>query len=292
MNEDIKKYSRRLFVGGLEASVNEELLRDYFSKFGCIVDVTLMINPDNGVSKCYGFVECKDQHTANSIVEQKHEINGRQVDVNFAFKKCKGTAIQWKDVLNKRKIFVTGLKYRTEEHHLQKYFSKFGEVRKTYLITDPDDSTKIKDFGYVEFVNESSVNIVINIGKHYIRGKRVACYRFKFRDELYQIEQTKKEHLKQHSNDQIVKNKHASFVVKEKKKSIISMIKKNEFFSSVVLEEENMLALYEMMQEQGGNYFFRIGKYPQSNSIPKFYCFTGKFRQSQIALQLNSQYNW
>ena len=120
----ISKYTNRLFVGGLSATTTEANLTAYFGRYGDIKRAIIMKNMSTGASKCFGFVECQKDSTVIAILAEKnHALNGRQIDVNHAFKRTKETAEQWRLALNKRKLFVTGLKPSITKQHLKTYFS-------------------------------------------------------------------------------------------------------------------------------------------------------------------------
>lgn len=189
--KEIEKYSKRLFVGGLSSAITEEDVSNYFSQFGELSKTIIMRNMDTGASKCYGFIEYEDQDASDQILGKVHVIKGREIDVNFAFKKSQKTTEIWRNELNKKKVFITGLRGRINKDDLKVYFKKFGDIRKTYLIDEPSDDqprySKLdyKDYGYVEFFDEEAVEKVLKSKKNlFIKGLKLSCYRFKFKDDM------------------------------------------------------------------------------------------------------------
>jgi RNA recognition motif-containing protein len=77
--------AKKLYVGGLPYSTNDQGLRDAFSKFGSVVSSTVMIDKMTGRSRGFGFVELEDD-AADAAVQQMNgaEFDGRRLTVNEA----------------------------------------------------------------------------------------------------------------------------------------------------------------------------------------------------------------
>lgn len=173
----------RLFVGGFQASINRNDLFNHFSKFGEILNAQIMYDKKTGKSRSFGFIECKDRSVAERILGLKHKIRGRDIDVNHAFQKGnKDTSTNWKKLLFKKKLFVTNLPDFVSSKDLEFYFSGFGSLRKAYIITDPLKN-KPKGFGYVEFFDLETLNKVLDVKNHQIKGHRIMCFRYKHKDQ-------------------------------------------------------------------------------------------------------------
>lgn len=77
-NTPITDYS--IYVGDLESSVNEEKLKDYFSKYySTVIGTKIIVDPVNKTSKGYGFVKFSDPAEAQrALTEMSGKIlNGR-----------------------------------------------------------------------------------------------------------------------------------------------------------------------------------------------------------------------
>lgn len=173
----------RLFVGGFQASINNKDLFKHFSKFGEILNAQIMYDKKTGKSRSFGFVECGDREVAERILGLKHKIRGRDIDVNHAFQKGnKDTSTNWKKLLFRKKLFVTNLPDFVSSKDLERYFSRFGSLRKAYIITDPLNN-RPKGFGYVEFFDLETLNKVLGTKNHQIKGHRIMCFRYKHKDQ-------------------------------------------------------------------------------------------------------------
>lgn len=119
-----------LFVGGLSESTSKQTLLSYFSGFGNISEVNLIIDWVTGKSKRCAIIFCEDEQTANKILNVRgHCIDDRKVRVDKADSKKKGTKI-----VKTTKIFLGNVHLSITEDELREYFSALGKVKHMKLI--------------------------------------------------------------------------------------------------------------------------------------------------------------
>lgn len=162
----------KLFVGGISQDTTEADLKDYFSRFGIISSFVIVQDKNLKISKGYGFITCENKKTYQRILDIKHhEINGRKLDINKALGKNTEVPV---DIKSKglRKLFVGGLQQSTTKEDLATYFSQFGTVSNAYLIYDPQSKLS-KNFGYVEFEDVHTAELVLSLPAHEINGKKI-----------------------------------------------------------------------------------------------------------------------
>lgn len=77
---------KKLYVGNLPFSVNDESLRDYFSSQGTVESSKVITDRDTGRSKGFGFVEMSSDDEAQNAIEalNQKELDGRALTVNEA----------------------------------------------------------------------------------------------------------------------------------------------------------------------------------------------------------------
>ncbi len=88
----------KLYVGNLSYSVNEDKLREVFSRHGNVKSVSLITDRETGRSKGFAFVEMSTQPEVREAIDSLNskEIEGRAVRVNEAHpKKDRGSRGGW-----------------------------------------------------------------------------------------------------------------------------------------------------------------------------------------------------
>ena len=78
--------AKKLYVGGLPYSTNEQALREAFSQAGTVESATIIIDRMSGRSKGFGFVEMASDEEATAAIDMWNgkEFEGRTLTVNEA----------------------------------------------------------------------------------------------------------------------------------------------------------------------------------------------------------------
>ncbi|WP_163832267.1 RNA recognition motif domain-containing protein [Spartinivicinus ruber] len=76
----------KMYVGNLSYNVTAEDLKETFSVYGTVADVTLITDRDSGQSKGFGFVEMENNSEADAAIKGLNGSNlqGRDMKVNQA----------------------------------------------------------------------------------------------------------------------------------------------------------------------------------------------------------------
>uniref|UniRef100_A0AAX7T3T2 RRM domain-containing protein n=1 Tax=Astatotilapia calliptera TaxID=8154 RepID=A0AAX7T3T2_ASTCA len=151
---------QRMFVGGLSWDTTKKDLKDYFSKFGEVVDCTLKLDPMTGRSRGFGFVLFKEPESVDKVASQKeHKLNGKVIDPK------KAKAMKSKEPV--KKIFVGGLSPDTPEEKVREYFGAFGEVESVELPME-NKTNKRRGFCFITFKEEEPVKKIMEKKYHNI----------------------------------------------------------------------------------------------------------------------------
>jgi len=88
-NEAVGESVKKIFVGGLR-DLEEKDLGKYFTRFGIITRVDVLIDQGTGKSRGFGFVEFDDYDAVDKIVLQdEHNVKGIRIEVKKAVEKKK-----------------------------------------------------------------------------------------------------------------------------------------------------------------------------------------------------------
>ncbi|KAG8224433.1 hypothetical protein J437_LFUL001383 [Ladona fulva] len=86
---------KKLFVGALKDGIDEADLQNYFSKYGKVLSVHIVVNKETLQKRGFAFVEFEDHDAVDKVVLCKnHTINGRRIDVKKALNKNEMAALQ------------------------------------------------------------------------------------------------------------------------------------------------------------------------------------------------------
>ena len=69
----------KLFIGGISWDTDENLLREYFSNYGEVLQVTVMREKATGRPRGFGFVSFSDPAVVDRVLQSKHHIDNRDV---------------------------------------------------------------------------------------------------------------------------------------------------------------------------------------------------------------------
>lgn len=165
---------KKVFIGGLGRNITENDIREYFGKYGEIINVDLKSDPFTGQSRGFGFVQFSSSETVDNVLaDNEHTIGNKKIDVKKVTKKVNPL---------KCRIFVGGLTNEITETDIKNYFSQYGTI---IDFQHPFDKAKNqrKGFCFITFDDTEVVKQVLASPKQVINGKEVDVKKVKFNPE-------------------------------------------------------------------------------------------------------------
>lgn len=158
----------KMFVGGLNWETTDESLRNYFSKFGELIDCTVMRDSTTGRSRGFGFLTFADAKCVNAVIATDHFLDGRIIDPK--------RAIPREEQDKTAKIFVGGVGLDVNEDDFNQFFSKYGTVIDAQLMIDTKTG-KPRGFGFITFDSHEAVDRIVSEPVLILKNKAIEVKR-------------------------------------------------------------------------------------------------------------------
>ena len=151
----------KMFIGGLEPSVQANDLLDYFGQYGEITWVEL-IGKKKKVNKGYAFMKFKNLCDLQNVIKSPHYILGREVDCKIAnsdasaLPQVEAPAVK----PTEGKIYIPLIPSFLTKEDIRKHFSQYGELTEVLLMIRRKET---KSFAYVGFSKkQDALNVCFN----------------------------------------------------------------------------------------------------------------------------------
>lgn len=186
----------KMFVGGVSWATTAEKLQQYFSKFGEVIESSIMKDKSTGQSRGFGFVKFKDPASVLTVLNapRPHVLDSKNIDP----KPCTPREIQVQkkeaemEHIVKYKIFIGGLTQNMTVDEVRNYFEKFGPTTEVVFALHKGPEVKNKGFGFVTYEKEKSATDAVEKHFHDIGGKRVEAKRAQPREKMRSVPSTAK----------------------------------------------------------------------------------------------------
>ncbi|KAJ4827573.1 hypothetical protein Tsubulata_004794 [Turnera subulata] len=149
----------KIFIGGLARETSLDQFMKHFSKYGEITDSVIMKDRKTGQPRGFGFVTYADPSVVDQVIQERHIINGKQVEIKRTIPKG---AAGSKDFRTK-KIFVGGIPGGVTEDEFKEFFLQFGEIREHQIMRD-HTTNRSRGFGFITFDDEQAVDDLLARG--------------------------------------------------------------------------------------------------------------------------------
>ncbi|GAB2245486.1 hypothetical protein Droror1_Dr00000979 [Drosera rotundifolia] len=177
----------KIFIGGIPYDTTEETLRDHFSQYGDVLQISIMKDKITDRPRGFGFLLFADLGVVDTVLADQHTINGRTVDVKRALSKDDHNASRGGNTnvgrnmgsggnVRTKKIFVGGLPPTLSEDGFHQYFESYGHVTDVVIMYD-QSTQRPRGFGFISFDTEEAVERVLHKTFHDLDGKQVEVKR-------------------------------------------------------------------------------------------------------------------
>ncbi|RZB99896.1 Heterogeneous nuclear ribonucleoprotein 1 isoform A [Glycine soja] len=174
----------KLFIGGISWDTDEERLKEYFGKYGEVIETVIMRDRVTGRARGFGFVVFGDPSVAERVIMDKHIIDGRTVEAKKAvprddqqnINRQSGSAHVSPGPGRTKKIFVGGLPSTITESDFKTYFDQFGTITDVVVMYD-HNTQRPRGFGFITYDSEEAVDRVLYKTFHELNGKMVEVKR-------------------------------------------------------------------------------------------------------------------
>lgn len=159
-DRDVTVRFSNVFVKNLDEEVDDDRLREMFSKFGAITSCVVM-RDDEGKSKCFGFVNFEEPESAMKAVEEmdNSEQDGKNLTVCRAQKKAEREASLRSKFEQERKermekmqgvnLYLKNLDDTVDDEKIREMFKEFGTITSCKVMRDPQGNSR--GSGFVAF---------------------------------------------------------------------------------------------------------------------------------------------
>ncbi|CAM8971243.1 unnamed protein product [Rhodiola kirilowii] len=178
----------KLFIAGIAWNTTVEKLREYFGRYGEVLNASIAKDKSTGRSRGFGFVSYSDASVVDRVLKIKHVVDDRTVVVKQAllreendssYKKGHsdaGVSSGFGGSFRTKKIFVGGLPTNLTEDAFRQYFGSYGLLTDAVIMHDRNTS-RPRGFGFISFEDEDSLDRVLSKTFHELNGKLVEVKR-------------------------------------------------------------------------------------------------------------------
>ncbi|KAK2993627.1 hypothetical protein RJ640_028971 [Escallonia rubra] len=160
--------ARRLYVGNIPRTVNNDELRRIVEEHGAVEKVEVMYDKYSGRSRRFAFVTMVTVEDANAAIEKLNgtQIGGRDIKVNVTEKPLSTPDLSFLQaeesqfIDSPHKVYAGNLARTVTSETLQNFFAEKGKVLSAKVSRVPGTS-KSSGFGFVSFASEEDVEAAV-----------------------------------------------------------------------------------------------------------------------------------
>ncbi|KAK5781968.1 Pub1p PWA37_000738 [Arxiozyma heterogenica] len=146
-----------LYVGNLDKSIAEDVLKQYFQVAGQVVDVKIMVDKKNNHVN-YAFVEYLKAHDASVALQTLNgiQIENNKIKINKAFQSQQSTSDE-----NTFNLFVGDLNVDINDEALSNAFKDFPSYIQAHVMWDMQTG-RSRGYGFVSFSDQEQAQVAMD----------------------------------------------------------------------------------------------------------------------------------
>lgn len=172
----------QLFIGGMSSHTDLRRLQEHLKfiiRSKTDIRVSLVRRLRRNTFSGYGIIKNLTEADSKSLLAiGNFKLDGCWFGLKPFFKK-KSDILSVRYERDLKKIYISGLTSALTESDLERYFSQFGHVNHIQ-ISKFQNSHYYKGFGFLEFLNQESIPLVLQNSIHKIKGINVSVEKSKF----------------------------------------------------------------------------------------------------------------
>lgn len=152
---------KKLFVAGVSWNTTDDAFTNFFAGFGTVVEAQLKREPGTNRSRGFGFVTFAEDASAQKVLSQRLQLDGRKLDIKMAVPKDQiDQSPVNTSITQHKKLYVAGLNYDSTDDAMFNYFAQFGDVERASVVRDKMTGNS-RGFGFVSFTTVEDANAVL-----------------------------------------------------------------------------------------------------------------------------------
>ncbi|SMN18775.1 similar to Saccharomyces cerevisiae YNL016W PUB1 Poly (A)+ RNA-binding protein, abundant mRNP-component protein that binds mRNA and is required for stability of many mRNAs [Maudiozyma saulgeensis] len=153
-----------LYVGNLDKSITEDVLKQYFQVAGQIADVKVMVDKKNAHVN-YAFVEYLTHHDANVALQTLNgiQLESKKVKINWAFQSQQNTSDE-----NNFNLFIGDLSVDVDDETLRASFKEFPSFVQGHVMWDMQTG-RSRGYGFASFSDQEQAQKAMDA----LQGKEI-----------------------------------------------------------------------------------------------------------------------
>lgn len=165
--------SRRLFIGNLNFSIDDDKTKEFFKDCGEVTDLHWLEHRDSGKFKGCGFISFATLEEAQKAMEKNGEdFMGRPITIDYDKERAPRKKFDQEDKPPSRRLFLGNVSHDADDTLLTEFFKDCGTLEDIHWVTDRD-SGEFRGFGFCTFSTQEEATKAFGMSGTNFLGRRL-----------------------------------------------------------------------------------------------------------------------